>query len=92
MEYLISLILFSIIPVAILYKRRYLLKHVLKGMAIALGVGTVWDYVAISRGWWAYGEKFILGPKLFGIPLEDFLFFVVVPAAVVSIHDVISRR
>jgi len=49
---------------------------------------TIWDYIAISRGWWSYGDSFLLGPKFFGIPLEDFLFMIVVSTAIVAGYHV----
>ena len=91
MEYFISLVLLSFIPIAIIYKRRYLLRRIAKGVPIALVLGTIWDYIAISRGWWSYGKDFLLGPTVYGIPVEDFLFFILVPAGAVAIFDLINN-
>ena len=48
-----------------------------KGVPIALVLGIVWDYIAISRGWWSYGK--------------DFLFFILVPAGAVAVYDLINN-
>lgn len=40
----------------------------------------VWDVLAIAAGVWGYTPRFLLGVTLpFGLPLEEVLFFVVVP-------------
>ena len=50
----------------------------------------IWDAYAINRGHWYFDEKQILG--IFGpfeIPLEEFLFFLIVPlAALLTIEAV----
>jgi lycopene cyclase domain-containing protein len=39
-----------------------------------------WDVLAIAAGVWGYTPRFLLGVTLpFGLPLEEVLFFVVVP-------------
>ncbi|MFZ9879250.1 MAG: lycopene cyclase domain-containing protein [Candidatus Nanopelagicaceae bacterium] len=54
----------------------------------------IWDYHAVISGhWWVDEEQVvgILGPK--GIPLEEFLFFIVVPlAALLTIEAVRTQR
>ena len=42
----------------------------------------IWDYYAVSRGHWFFDKDQVVGIYLFaGIPLEEFLFFVIVPLA-----------
>ena len=54
----------------------------------------VWDYYAVVSGhWWFDKEKVvgIFGPK--GIPLEEFLFFIVVPlASLLTIEAVRTQK
>ena len=52
--------------------------HMFVFYSIALLFGTTWDLFAISRGHWSFGEKFLLGPKIGLMPIEEFAFFVVV--------------
>ncbi len=90
MEYLLSLIIISLIPSAIvLYFRRHLVKPLLKLYPLFLIIGFVWDSVAISRGWWSYGEAHLIGYKIAGVvPVEDLLFFVLVPTSAICIYDI----
>ena len=40
----------------------------------------IWDAVAIAAGVWTYNPRYITGVTIgFGIPLEELLFFVVIP-------------
>ncbi len=50
----------------------------------------IWDAYAIQSGHWYFDEKQILGViGPFGIPLEEFLFFLIVPlAALLTIEAV----
>jgi len=54
----------------------------------------IWDYYAVISGHWWFDEEQVVGifgPK--GIPLEEFLFFIVVPlASLLTIEAVRSRR
>ena len=54
----------------------------------------LWDYYAVTHGHWKFDEKQVVGiygPA--GIPLEEFLFFIVVPlAGLMTIEAVRKRR
>ena len=40
----------------------------------------IWDAVAIAAGVWTYNPRYITGITVgFGIPLEELLFFIVIP-------------
>lgn len=40
----------------------------------------IWDAVAIAAGVWTYNPRYITGVTIgFGIPLEELLFFIVIP-------------
>lgn len=55
-------------------------RRLLRALAGMLLVFLVWDWVGIVRGHWSYSPVYTTGILLpFGIPLEEALFFVVVP-------------
>lgn len=55
-------------------------RRMLRALAPMLLVFLVWDWVGIVRGHWSYSPRFTTGILLpFGIPLEEFVFFLVVP-------------
>ncbi len=54
----------------------------------------IWDAYAIAQGHWFFDRKQILGIYgPFGIPLEEFLFFLIIPiAAIITIEAVIKVK
>lgn len=36
---------------------------------------SVIEWIALSRGWWAFNESRIIGWKLFGVPIEELALF-----------------
>jgi lycopene cyclase domain-containing protein len=60
-------------------------------------VFTAWDVAAIAAGHWTFDRRQIMGVLLPGrLPLEELLFFVVVPVCAVlgfeAVRKVLSRR
>jgi lycopene cyclase domain-containing protein len=57
-------------------------------------VFAVWDVLAIRDGWWRYDTRYLIGVTLPGrLPVEELLFFVVVPVcAVLTLEAVRARR
>jgi lycopene cyclase domain-containing protein len=69
-------------------------KRVLKSVFPIALLFLIWDAYAISRGHWHFDTKQILG--IYGpanIPLEEYLFFLIVPiAAIMTIEAVCSVK
>jgi lycopene cyclase domain-containing protein len=56
----------------------------------------LWDLAAIHSGWWSFDSAQLLGVRLpGGLPLEEALFFVVVPVCAIlgyeAVRQVLSR-
>ena len=52
----------------------------------------VWDVLAIAAHVWSYDERFLVGLTLpFGVPLEEALFFVVVPLCGLLTFETVER-
>ena len=70
------------------------LKRVVLSIIPTAIIFLVWDYYAVVSGhWWFDKEQVvgIFGPK--GIPLEEFLFFIVVPlASLLTIEAVRTQK
>ncbi len=39
----------------------------------------VWDYLAAGAGWWSFDPGYLTGLWVGGLPIEELLFFVVIP-------------
>ena len=65
-------------------------KRLLKTLALVIPPFIVWDWYAISKGHWHFDPALstgIVGP--FSIPLEEYLFFVIIPiAAILTLEGV----
>ncbi|MFT6867495.1 MAG: lycopene cyclase domain-containing protein [Cyclobacteriaceae bacterium] len=49
----------------------------------------VWDVVFTKNGVWGFNENYLIGVDIFGLPLEEWLFFITVPFASVFIYECI---
>lgn len=53
-------------------------KHLVLTYLVGVVVGSAWDQFAIWRGHWSFGPKYLLVIKLGFMPVEEFLFIIVV--------------
>jgi len=47
----------------------------------------LWDILVTSRGDWWFEKEYLIGIEIFGLPIEEILFFVVVPFACIFIYE-----
>lgn len=40
---------------------------------------TIWDIFVTARGHWSFNPLYTVGFKIFGLPIEEILFFIVIP-------------
>lgn len=50
---------------------------------------TVWDVIAIHRHHWNYNDTYLTGLHVGTVPIEELLFFIVIPAAAVSGYEAV---
>ena len=48
-------------------------------IAIPFVVFVVWDVLAAARGHWAFSPLYTIGLRILGLPIEEILFFIVIP-------------
>ena len=52
----------------------------------------LWDWLAINQGHWHFDYEQMLGiTGPFGIPLEEYLFFIVIPLAIILTYEGLTR-
>jgi lycopene cyclase domain-containing protein len=51
----------------------------------------VWDVVFTARGVWGFNPEYHLGAKLYGLPVEEILFFFCIPFACLFIYDTVKK-
>ena len=58
-------------------------RRLLLTLAPVVAVFVVWDVLAIRAGHWAYDPRQVSGVRLGDLPLEELLFFLVIPVCAV---------
>lgn len=51
----------------------------------------LWDYFALYRGHWWFSEKFTIGISVFKLPIEEFIFFILIPQACLLIWVALNK-
>lgn len=67
-------------------------RRVLAAIVLPVFVFMVWDAVAIGRGQWWFNPRFVTGARLpFDVPIEELVFFVVVPICALLTYEAVTR-
>lgn len=66
-------------------------KRLLLAMLPMLAVFIAWDVVGILRGHWWYDERFISGIHLGPLPLEELVFFIVIPICMLLTWEAVGN-
>ena len=62
-------------------------------IAVASAPFVLWDWFAVGAGLWWFSTRHTLGLELFGrLPVEELLFFVVVPLCALLTHGAVEAR
>lgn len=49
-----------------------------------------WDAFAVSRGHWSFNEKYITGIYIINLPVEEILFFLIIPFCALFTWEVVK--
>jgi lycopene cyclase domain-containing protein len=66
-------------------------RRLVRAIAPVAVVFLVWDAVAIAAGVWTYNGDYLTGIHLpFGVPLEEVLFFVLIPLCALLTYNAVT--
>jgi lycopene cyclase domain-containing protein len=65
-------------------------KRLLPAILIMCAIFIPWDVWFTAKGVWWFNDKYISGIKLFHLPIEEWLFFIIVPFACMFIYEVLN--
>ena len=65
-------------------------KHLFWGVLIMMLIFIPWDIWFTKMGIWWFRSDYISGIKVFNLPIEECLFFIIVPFACVFIYEVLN--
>lgn len=58
------------------------------GVAVMMAVFIIWDVLFTANGVWGFNPRYTLGIHIFGLPVEEWLFFVAIPYSCVYLYEV----
>jgi lycopene cyclase domain-containing protein len=90
----LGLCLAAVLPLEFVLGARVLRdpRRLLRAVVMPLAVFVVWDVVAIERETWLYNPRYVTGWELpFGLPIEELLFFVVIPLCALLSYEAVRR-
>ena len=61
-------------------------KYFFRALSQTVTLYIVWDFYFTSKGIWSFNEAYITGIKLYNLPIEEVLFFFIVPYCCVFIY------
>jgi lycopene cyclase domain-containing protein len=65
-------------------------KYLLPSLILPAAIFIVWDVVFTEQGIWHFNPDYVTGIYILNLPVEEWLFFLVVPYACVFIYDVVK--
>ncbi|TRO45482.1 lycopene cyclase domain-containing protein [Candidatus Bathyarchaeota archaeon] len=82
-------------PIIFSFERHIRFYRKLKPLAVSLllvGIFfVVWDIFATYRGHWSFNSLYVNQTKVFGLPLEEIMFFITVPYSCLFVFDAIGH-
>lgn len=67
------------------YKKKW--KFLPIPLTITLIYFVIWDSIFTKIGIWSFNEKYILGYKIFHLPIEEWMFFIIIPFCCVFVYE-----
>jgi len=96
LEYLAILIAVFLVFMNLKLKYKIqLFNSVKEGLLLAillLVIGGLWDSYAILRGYWSFREEFFIGVDIGVMPLEEYLFMLIIPFLVLVLYKIVTEK
>jgi len=66
------------------------LKYILPAILITASIFWLWDINFTATGIWSFNSVYTLGMEIKGLPIEEWLFFIIIPYVCVFIYEVMK--
>ena len=91
LNYLIIDFLIFVFPFLFSFTWKFKYYKFYKPLAVSIAIVGIfyimWDAIVTHRGDWWFEEEFLIGIEFIGLPIEEILFFIVVPFACIFIYE-----
>ncbi len=92
--YLLLLIASIAVPLALSFDKNVQyyknLKYILPAILLTAAIFWVWDIKFTAAQIWSFNPEYTIGKNFMGMPIEEWLFFIVVPYSCVFIYEVLK--
>ena len=96
LEYLLVLIFVLLVCAVVKWRLKLVLFNSFKeAFAVTVSlfvIGSVLDSFAVFRGYWNYDNDFLVGVNIGLLPLEEYLFMLVIPFLTLTVYAVAKRK
>ena len=65
-------------------------RYLFPSIGVVAFVFIVWDFIFTHYGFWGFNDKYLNGIFLFNLPLEEILFFIIIPYCCLFIYEVVK--
>lgn len=86
--------LFALLPLGIYMwqrHREFFTRRLIWAVLANAFVFIIWDIWATAQGHWMFNHRYILGVTVFGLPIEELLFFITVPISCLGVWHIMAR-
>lgn len=92
--YLIILIASVAAPLALSFDKKVQyyknLKYILPAILFTAAIFWIWDIRFTAGNVWSFNSEYVMGKAYMGLPIEEWLFFIIIPYACVFIYEVLK--
>lgn len=93
LTYILILILSLLYPLAQSFERRLKMykraKYIFPGIFFTAVLFIIWDVLFTKAGVWGFNHSYTLDYYFLGLPLEEWLFFLIIPYCIFFTHEVL---
>lgn len=91
-EYLVTMLVFTV-PFLIMSILKRRIKSYIRALALLFVFGMVWDSVSVAVfHLWYWNESTLVGVWIGCLPLEEYLFMILVPIAVLEVFSLTKKK
>jgi lycopene cyclase domain-containing protein len=94
-EYLLvlgAIVVFPVLFSVVLRLRMYRhLRALVLSICTVSAVYWVWDVAATARGHWTFNPRYVLSVRILGMPIEEWLFFVVITFVAIFTYEAVRH-